>query len=232
MGPKNGIDFIRQAIAGECAVPIILLTGQGDHAVDMAAMNAGAADFLSKGQLTAASLERSIRYSIQQHRAEEQRIRLLREQAARAEAEAANLAKDRFLAVLSHELRTPLTAVLLAVTELEVEGGKTPKVSELVQVIRRNADLEARLIDDLLDVDAHRSAASWRSGGNWSTCIEQIQHAVKTCCGSEIEEKKLHCCHRRRSAPPSRLGRSGAAAAGALEPGEERRQVHPFVRQD
>jgi signal transduction histidine kinase len=190
LGPITGIDFIRQAVAGDSAVPIILLTGQGDHAVDMAAMNAGAADFLNKDQLTAAALERSIRYSVQQHRAEEQRIRLLREQAARAEAEAANLAKDRFLAVLSHELRTPLTAVLLAVTELEMEPTASPKVGEIVQTIRRNADLEARLIDDLLDV-TRIARGKLEIRRKLVDLHEELHHALNTCCKSEVEQKNI-----------------------------------------
>ena len=42
-----------------CAGPIILLTGQGDHEIDVAAMKAGAADYLVKGDITASTLERS-----------------------------------------------------------------------------------------------------------------------------------------------------------------------------
>ena len=53
-----------------------------------------------------------------QKRAAQERLRMLREQAARAEAEATNLAKDRFLATLSHELRIPLTPVLATVTAM------------------------------------------------------------------------------------------------------------------
>jgi PAS domain S-box-containing protein len=84
---------------------------------------------------------------------EEQRVQLLqREQAARAQAEAANRAKDQFLAVLSHELRTPLTPVLSIVSALEAEGGLSADVRGQLEMIRRNVELEARLIDDLLDL--------------------------------------------------------------------------------
>jgi signal transduction histidine kinase/CheY-like chemotaxis protein len=115
-------------------------------------MRAGAADYLTKGPLTADLLERSIRYSIQQRRSEEQRIRLLREQAARVEAEAASQAKDRFLSVLSHELRTPLTPVLMAVGVLESDPDFPEHLREYLEIIRQSVDLEARLIDDLLDL--------------------------------------------------------------------------------
>jgi len=63
-----------------------------------------------------------------------------------------NLAKDQFLAMLSHELRTPLTPVLASALELESEPDVRPDVRESLQMIRRNVELEARLIDDLLDL--------------------------------------------------------------------------------
>ena len=72
---------------------------------------------------------------------------------ARDEAEAANRAKDDFLAVLSHELRTPLTPVLAATTDMETSPPSDPaELRENLAMIRRNIELEARLVDDLLDV--------------------------------------------------------------------------------
>ena len=190
LGAKNGVEFVLRAVASGSGVPVILLTGQGDHEVDVAAMNAGAADYLNKMQLTPASLERSIRYAIQHRKSQEQRIGLLREQAAREQAEAANRAKDQFLAVLSHELRTPLTAVLLSLGVLETEIEDAPRLREQVEVIRRNIDLEARLIDDLLDLtriargklDIRREIVDMH---------QQIQFAVGTCCGAELKNKNL-----------------------------------------
>jgi len=73
-------------------------------------------------------------------------------QKARAESERANLAKDSFLAMLSHELRTPLTPVLTSVLALEQTEGLSEEIRASLQMIRRNVELEARLIDDLLDL--------------------------------------------------------------------------------
>src|SRR5438105_726269 len=63
-----------------------------------------------------------------------------------------NLAKDQFLAMLSHELRTPLTPVLASAIALENEQALPENIQESTQIIRRNVELEARLIDDLLDL--------------------------------------------------------------------------------
>jgi PAS domain S-box-containing protein len=86
--------------------------------------------------------------------AEEQQRNLLREREARAEAEAANRAKDRFLAVLGHELRTPLTPVLAGVELLEQTVNANGEFKGTIEIIRRNIELEARLIDDILDLTA------------------------------------------------------------------------------
>jgi PAS domain S-box-containing protein len=69
LGPKNGIDLLKAAQERGCQAPIILLTGLGEHTVDLEAMKAGAADYLVKAGLRADSLERSIRYALERKRA-------------------------------------------------------------------------------------------------------------------------------------------------------------------
>ena len=71
---------------------------------------------------------------------------------AQAEAEQANRTKDKFLAALSHELRTPLTPVLMCAAALERDTAIQPEYREQLGMMRRNVELEARLIDDLLDL--------------------------------------------------------------------------------
>jgi signal transduction histidine kinase len=71
---------------------------------------------------------------------------------ARNAAETANAAKDRFLAVLSHELRTPLTPILMSVEGFLTDDTLDLELRAGLEMIRRNVELEARLIEDLLDL--------------------------------------------------------------------------------
>ncbi len=122
-------------------------------------------------------------------RAAGERERLLRAEAARAEAERASAAKDHFMAMLSHELRTPLSPVLNTI-ELLLDGhDHAPELRDQLEVIRRNVVLEARLIDDLLDLTKV-------SRGKLSLRLEQVDiaealHSVVQICQPEVEEKHL-----------------------------------------
>ncbi len=88
LGERSGLDLLRQAAATGCRAPIIVLTGQGDDEVDLAAMQLGAANYLAKDQISLPLLEHSIRYALEQKRArnelEQRRDELDRLQAATA----------------------------------------------------------------------------------------------------------------------------------------------------
>lgn len=107
-------------------------------------------------------------------------------------AERANLAKDAFLAALSHELRTPLTPALMATMALEQDESLPPVVRASLGMIRRNVELEARLIDDLLDLTRiARGKLELRISGVDLHVI--IRRAVEIC-DTDIHTKrqKLH----------------------------------------
>jgi len=100
-----------------------------------------------------------------------------------------NLAKDQFLAMLSHELRTPLTPVLASAVALENEPDLSENVHESLQMIRRNVELEARLIDDLLDltrIDKGKIQLSFEVVNAHAL----LQNALEIC-QAEIDRKHL-----------------------------------------
>jgi hypothetical protein len=71
LGALSGVELVRELVELQLAPPVILLTGQGSHEVDLAAMEAGAAEYLVKSEITPALLERTVRYAIEAKRAEE-----------------------------------------------------------------------------------------------------------------------------------------------------------------
>ena len=109
---------------------------------------------------------------------------------ARATAERADHAKDNFLAVLSHELRTPLTPVVLGMSMLLDRTDLCPKVREILEMVRRNVDFEAMLIDDLLDVTRiSRGKVELRKQRVQLGTV--IQRAVDVC-RPDLEAHNLH----------------------------------------
>jgi signal transduction histidine kinase/CheY-like chemotaxis protein len=101
----------------------------------------------------------------------------------------ANAAKDQFLALLSHELRNPLTPVITMVEELEASTGDSASNRQALEIIRRNVELEARLIDDLLDVT--RIAKGKLQLVFEVVCVPEILHRAYEICRDDIASKNL-----------------------------------------
>ena len=145
--------------------------------------------------------------------------------AAMAAAEQANRTKDHFLAVLSHELRTPLTPIVMAASMLQDNLNLDPTVRDTLEMIHRNIELEARLIDDLLDVTRIARGK-----------IELQSEPHRAVYGHPTCGRGLPARHRGppvafwRGPGPGRAllgrGRRIATTAGLLEPAQERGQVH------
>ena len=97
--------------------------------------------------------------------------------------------RQEFLALLSHELRSPLAPVLAMVGDLEAELPDSPPVREALEVVRRNVELEARLIDDLLDVT--RIAKGKLQLSFETICVHQLLQRAYEICREEIGAKDL-----------------------------------------
>jgi len=115
----------------------------------------------------------------------------------RQELVGANAAKDQFLALLSHELRNPLSPVIAMVGELEASIPDSPPVRQALEVIRRNVELEARLIDDLLDVT--RIARGKLQLSFEIICVHEILQRAYEICREEIAGKRLQVEFRLRA---------------------------------
>ena len=205
MPDGTGLEFLKELQKGERArrVPVIMLTGTGDESIAVEAMKNGASDYLIKGQLTPESLRIAISGAIYRHQAERQldaqRAELERLYGEAKEAnvakdalvrqlQEANSAKDQFLATLSHELRTPLTPILIAVSGISEEELNEP-MRDLFDTIRRNVVLEARLIDDLLDLT--RVAKGKLQLDLQPTDVHAILQNVVEICRADLESKSF-----------------------------------------
>lgn len=124
-------------------------------------------------------------------------------------AEQASRAKDQFIAVLSHELRTPLTPVLVNVDLLEKDEALPPQHRPMIETIRRNVELEARLIDDLLDLT--RIARNKLDLQITSVDVHEAVGQVVQMCAEDIGLKQitltvtLDALHHQVQADPARL---------------------------
>lgn len=188
----NGVEFLRSLaeLGGTRVFPVVMLTGTGSESIAVEAMKAGAQDYLEKDRLNADLLHRTVDAAI--YKAQTERL-LDRQQAEMErlfrETQDANARKDQFLATLSHELRTPLTPVLAAVSATNVETANREELKEIFSVIRRNIELEARLIDDMLDL-TRISSGKLEIALRLADFHPILVHAVETC-AEDITTKNL-----------------------------------------
>ncbi|HEX8551276.1 MAG TPA: hybrid sensor histidine kinase/response regulator [Abditibacteriaceae bacterium] len=188
--PDNqGLEAFKRIAAAAANTPVIVLTGLADEAIAVEALQLGASDYLVKGQSTAPVLERSIRYAIERKRTENQRVELMRAQTERAEAEEASRAKDVFLATLSHELRTPLNSILGWTHLLRTGVLSEVEQQEALEVIERNSQAQARLVEDLLDVSRFITGKLYLNTG--IVDLATIIHAVTENLRPQATEKHI-----------------------------------------
>ena len=166
-------------------LPVIVLTADIDAQSKYRALRAGATDYLLK---PFDHLEVLLRMGLFMER---RRIEYeLHDE--KAKAEAASAAKDRFLAMASHELRSPLTPVLLWASGTVQERNLSPDLQDGLEMVCRNVQLEARMIDDMLDLTRiTRGKLSLQRRPTDSH--ELIGHAIEIV-RSEIDARHLNLC--------------------------------------
>ncbi len=151
LGPHNGIELIAEARYQGYILPIVLLTGASGVQIDIQALQAGADDYIDKGQLQGELLQRVIRYAIERKKAEHEREKLLREQIATRELEQR---RNEFTTMVVHEIKTPLTSVKGYVQLLHRKSERAG--DEQTRLLTSRMDTQIKkltgLIDDLLDV--------------------------------------------------------------------------------
>jgi signal transduction histidine kinase len=154
----HGLETVTRALAAAPEVPIVVLTGLDDETVAIQAVQAGAQDYLVKGQVEPGMLSRALRYAMERKRLEAERARLLEaEHAARTAAEAAVRARDEVLRIVAHDIGNSLSAVKIHALVLERtlppgdDFGEARKRTGAIRDLTAQMD---RLRQDLLDVAA------------------------------------------------------------------------------
>ncbi len=152
-GADSGADVVRAAAQRGCDGPCIVLTAQGDRDADLSAMGAGAVDFLVKGRLDPAMLERAIRYAMERHRTR----RLLAEHVAELRRTNGELAQ--FASMLSHDMRQPLHVVAGYLELIATMGEESARAADFAVRAQGAVHRMNTMIDDLLaDVRGERAA--------------------------------------------------------------------------
>jgi signal transduction histidine kinase len=179
--PSSPVFRRARTAAGVVRVPILLFAG-GDRSQALLRTLAALDDLrnvtLLDRPVRVAAVVSTVRAALRaRERQYELRDVLVALHAARDEAERANRLKDEFLATLSHELRTPLNAVLGWVSMLRQAPVSEERLAHILEIIERNAQAQARLIGDVLDVSASLPAASVSTA---SPCCRRISSRVRS----------------------------------------------------
>ena len=162
----TGLELLLEAKESGCEAPIIFLTGQGDRQIDMKAMEAGAADYLVKGQINALLLERSIRYAIQRWKMKQ----------AIGKAEKLKTAQE-LAGTVCHEFSQPLQILSLSSMMLKDNPGEINHIETSQQMIDRITDLVHKL-RNITEVKSQPYLDMQIVDLNAST--ENSEHSIKT----------------------------------------------------
>ncbi|MFZ0547198.1 MAG: hybrid sensor histidine kinase/response regulator [Candidatus Promineifilaceae bacterium] len=170
LGGPSGLELLRKVVETGCKTPIIMLTAQGDHDIDVEAMKIGAADYLSKRKTDSDILERVIRYSIDRAktletlRENEKTIADLYQQEQERSKELAHAyvdlrqvetMRDDLTRMIIHDMRSPLTVIgnsLDMIKQAEKNEIMAKSVPVLLDGARSAVKRIVGMIEDLLHV--------------------------------------------------------------------------------
>lgn len=159
LGEHTGLDVLRFAKPEKRSQPFILLTGAGNQSLEWSSMKLAASDYLVKGSFDANLLSRTLYYSLQRKKIEQQRLDHLIE---------LNRSKDEFISIASHQLRTPATGVkqYLGLVLDGYAGDVAPAQKDLLTKAYESNERQLRIVTDLLKVaqlDAGKLSLNKRS---------------------------------------------------------------------
>jgi len=186
LGNETGLDLLQEAMAMHCDQPIVLLTGKGNKAIDIKAMQSGATDYLAKSELNAEKLERCIRYSLD--RAESLRELKQRENKYRNLFEGSKdtvfiADKDLFFTECNHAASLLFgleNAELLhhSLLEFVKEDAQKKRLSDLLEKEANINDFELQIVDEMGDVKRCLLSVSFQKDSHPYHSIHGIIHDI------------------------------------------------------
>lgn len=175
LGGPNGLELLRSVTEQGCETPIIMLTSQGDHTIDLEAMRIGAADYLNKRKTDSDILERAIRYTLERARTNailrenEKRIAHLYQQEQERSQELAHAyvdlrqvetMRDDLTRMIIHDMRSPLTVISNSLDMMKLADSNdvvAKSVPVLLEGARSAVKRIMNMIEDLLHVSKFES---------------------------------------------------------------------------
>lgn len=169
LGPRDGLDLLREAVGAGCTIPIVLLTAMGGQSIDRQALAAGAADYLDKNHLERGLLERAVRYAVERHRHHEAIQRKNRE-------------LEQFVYTASHDLKSPLLAFsgYLRYIEQDLAAGCTERLPDYLDMLKHASQRMRRTLEDLLELSRAGQTIRHPTRVNLNMLTAQLRRVYET----------------------------------------------------